>query len=175
MGMEKELLLERMSIVASIKKGKKKNANCEFYGNYAVFVFKSLKNPIVLRFLHWILKRETIPKDRIKNVQIRMFPSLKKNGRYLNGKCNSPGEVFLYPKRLDACRKKSQRLSLKCVREYIRGRALASLIHELLHLKYGCNEKKVKALTKQYYSMFNRKHDFKPLDFEKHQELVFNY
>lgn len=164
-----------MGIVASTEKGRRKNPNLLFYNNYAVYVFRCLKKPIFQKFLKWVLNREKIQKDEIKNVQIRIFPSIKKNGNCLNGKCNSNGELFLYPKRLAVCRKKKQKIKSRSFREYIEGRARASLIHELLHIKYRADEKIVKKLTKKYYSIFQSNNDLKPLDFEKHQELIFNY
>jgi len=164
-----------MGIVASIEKGKKKDANLEFYDNYAVYVSKYLRKPTFQKFLNCVLKREKIQKEKIKNVQIRMFPLMKQNGNYLIGKCNSKGEVFLYPEKLGAFRKKRKKISLKCLKEYVRGRAMASLIHELLHLKYRSDEQKVKDLTKKYYSLFQSNNDSKPLEFKTHQEMVFNY
>ena len=164
-----------MCIVASIKKGQKKDVNVEFYGNYANYVSNCLRKPIFQRFLKWVMKREKIQKGKIRNVQIRMFPTIEENGNFLIGKCNSKGEVFLYPKKIGACKKKRQRISSECLLGYIQGRAMASLIHELLHLKYGSNEEKVKELTKKYYSIFHSNNDSKPLDFKKHQAMVFNY
>ena len=143
-----------MCIVASIKKGQKKDANLEFYGNYANYVSNCLRKPIFQRFLTWVMKREKIQKEKIKNVQIRMFPLMKQNGNYLIGKCNSKGEVFLYSEKLRAFRKKRKKISLKCLREYVRGRAMTSLIHELLHIKYRSSEQKVKDLTKKILFTF---------------------
>lgn len=151
-------MLQRIKIVASIKKGYKKKHHSEFYGKYAVVVFRCLRKPIFLKFLNWVMKIEEIPKENVNNVQIRMFPSIKNNGNSLIGKCNTQGEVFLYPKRLDMCRKKTKKMKPEGFKRYIEGRARASLIHELLHLKYESDENKVKQLTKKYFTIFHRNH-----------------
>ncbi|MCZ2845580.1 MAG: hypothetical protein O2U61_03650 [Candidatus Bathyarchaeota archaeon] len=143
-------------LVASIKKGDKKRAHSEFYGKYAVVVFRCLRKPVFLKFVNWVLKREEIQEEKVKSVQIRMFPSVKNNGNSLIGRCNPQGEVFLYPKRLDVCRKKFQKMNPAGFRKYVEGRARASLIHELLHLKYESDENKVKQLTKKYFTIFHR-------------------
>ena len=173
--MEDYLLLERMGIVSSLKERQKVGQNLEFYNKYAFTIFKSLRKPIFQRFLTWILRTENIPKGKVKDIQIRMFPLMKLNGNYLNGKCNSKGEVFLYPKKFDACKKRRKKISQTCFIDYIKGRARASLIHEILHLKYEGDEKKVKELTKKYYLKFYSNIDFNPLDFKKHKDMVFNY
>jgi hypothetical protein len=173
--MEKLLLIERMGIVASIKKGKKKGAKLEFYGNYSVYVFKCLRKPVFQKFLNWILKREKIRKERIKNVQIRMFPSIKKNGNSLAGRCNTNGEIFLYPKTRKSCIRAKQKSDLKGFLKYLQGRARASLIHELLHVKYKDDEDKVKSLTKKYYAIFHKNIGSNPLVFKKNQKMIFNY
>ena len=102
-------MFERMGIVASIKKGQKKDISLEFYANYADYVSKCLRKPLVQSFLRSMLKREKIMNEKITNIQIRMFPSKKENGCLMIGKCTSNGEVFLYPKRLMAVKKKRQK------------------------------------------------------------------
>ena len=145
--------MKRIKVVASIKKGKKNTSHSEFYGKYAVIVFRCLRNPVFFKFVNWVLKREEIDKEKVKIVQIRMFPSVKENGNSLLGKCNPQGEVFLYPKRLDVCKKKFHKMKPEGFRKYVEGRARASLIHELLHLKYEDDENMVKQLTKSVKSL----------------------
>jgi len=164
-----------MKIVASIKKGNKKKNRSKFYGIYAIVVFRCLRKPIFLKFLNWVLKIEKIQKEKVKNVQIRMFPSIKNNGNPLIGKCNTQGEIFLYPKRLDICRKKIKKMKPEDFKRYVEGRARASLIHELLHLKYESDENKVKELTKKYFTIFHRNQYSKLSDLTKHKEMIFNY
>jgi len=126
-------------------------------------------------FLKWVLKREKISKEEVKNVQIRMFPSIKNNGNPLIGKCNTQGEVFLYPKRFDRCRKKFQKMNPEGFRKYVEGRARASLIHELLHLKYESDENKVKQLTKKYFTIFHRNQNSEQSGLTKYKDMIFNY
>ena len=164
-----------MKIVASIKKGNKKKKHSKVYGMYAVVVFRCLRKPIFLKFIDRVLKREKIQKEKIKNVQIRMFPSINNNGNPLIGKCNTQGEVFLYPKRLDVCRKKIEKMKPKCFKRYIEGRARASLIHEILHLKYESDENKVKELTKKYFTIFHRNQHSELSELTKYREMIFNY
>ncbi len=62
------------------------------------------------------------------------------------------GKIRIYPKPLkfcDAFRKENGQYLLV---EYAGNRARASLIHELLHLKYGCDEVGVRKLTEAYCS-----------------------
>jgi len=40
-------------------------------------------------------------------------------------------------------------------KQYIKNRAKAALIHELLHLKYEDNETKVRELTNKYFSIYS--------------------
>jgi hypothetical protein len=163
-----------MGIVASINKGKKKDTDLEFYGKYSFFIFKSLKKPIFQKFVSLILQKENIKKEKIKNIQIHMFPSIKENGNSLAGKCNSKGEVFLFPKKINTCKKIKQKLNSNFLMKYLQYRARASLIHELLHLKYTDNEDKVKVLTKKYFTLFQKKEGSNSLDFKKYNEMIFN-
>ena len=144
-----------MRIVASSRKQNIKEKKLKFYKKYAIIVFSSLKKPRFQKFLDWILTRENIQKNKINDIQIRMFPFVKENGNQLIGKCNSKGEIFLYPKKFDYCRKKVDKMGNKGFKRYIVTRAKAGLIHELLHLKYEDNETKVRELTSKYYSIYS--------------------
>ena len=168
-------MLRRIKVVASVKKGKKNVSHSEFYGKYAIVVFKCLRNPVFLKFVNWVLKREEIDKEKIKNVQVRVFPTVKENGNSLIGKCNPQGEVFLYPKRLDVCKKQFNEMKPEGFKKYVEGRARASLIHELLHLKYEDDEKRVKHLTKKYFTIFHQNKSSKQANLTKLQDLIFNY
>ena len=164
-----------MKIVASMKKGKKTGSHSEFYGKYSIVVFRCLRNPVFLKFVNWVLKREEMDKEKVKNVQIRMFPSIKENGNSLIGKCNPQGEVFLYPKRLDVCKKKFHKMKPEGFRKYVEGRARASLIHELLHLKYEDDEKRVRHLTKKYFTIFHRNKGSEQSNLTTLKDLIFKY
>ena len=168
-------MLQRIKIVASIKNGKKEKNHHNFYGKYANVVSKCLKKPVFLKFLYGLLNGEKIQKKQVKNVQIRMFPLIKNDGNYLIGKCNTHGEIFLYPKRLGICRKKINTMKPESFIRYVEGRARASLIHELLHLKYERDENTVKQLTKKYFTIFGRNQNSKLSDITKYNKMIFNY
>lgn len=125
-----------------------------FYTKYATVILETLRNPLFQKFLDWMLKRESIEESMIANVQVRMFPFRKKNGKGLAGRCNSRGEILIYPKRLGFCRKLIRKCGKENVYFYIKSRAKAALIHELLHLKYLDNEDKVRELTRKYFNIF---------------------
>ena len=164
-----------MRIVASSRKQNIKEKKLKFYKKYAFIVFSSLKKPRFQKFLNWILTKENIQKNKINDIQIKMFPVVKENGNQLIGKCNSKGEIFLYPKRFDNCRKKVNTLGNNGLKQYIVNRAKAAIIHEILHLKYEDNETKVRELTKKYFSIFHCRNDSKPLDFKTHQKSLLNH
>jgi hypothetical protein len=134
----------------------KASENLRFYTKYAALVSKALRKPRFQTFLKWMLRREKIEEHRIKDIQIKTFPSVNKNGHGLAGKCNSRGQIRIYPKRLEFCQKQMQEFGKKNVKFYIKGRAKAALIHELLHLKYASDEKKVRELTKKYFNIFTK-------------------
>lgn len=168
-------MLQRIKIVASIKRGKKNRNHSKFYGRYAVVVSRCLKKRVFLKFVNWILKREEIPPEQVKSVQIRMFPLVKNNGNSLIGRCKPDGEIFLYPKRLDVCKKKFQQMNPEDFTKYVEGRAMASLIHEVLHLKYESDETKVKQLTKKYFSIFCHHQNPEISGLTNYNNLIFNY
>jgi len=149
------ILLDKMRITACSKKRVEFSRNhLSFYRKYAVVVFNTLRKPLFHKFIDWVLRRERINEHKVKDVQIRMFPTRKENGNGLAGKCNSEGKILLYPKRLEFCREKVQELGMENLDFYIKSRARAALIHELLHLKYRSNEEKVRELTKRYFNIF---------------------
>jgi len=125
-----------------------------FYTKYAAVVFKTLKKPLFQSFLNWIIKRENIEENMVKNIQVRVFPFRKENGKGLAGKCNGKGEILIYPKRLNFFRKMMRKSKKEKVHLYIESRAMATLIHELLHVKYLGDEDKVRELTRKYFNIF---------------------
>lgn len=127
-----------------------------FYMKYAFTVFKTLRKPRFQKFLDWVLRGESIDEHKVKDVQIRMFPLRKENGKGLAGRCNSEGKILLFPKRLEFCREKMQELGREDLDFYIKSRARATLIHELLHLKYVSDEEKVRKLTEKYFNIFTK-------------------
>jgi len=152
------VLSSKMKVaIRSEKFVKLSGKHVSFYIKYASIVFKSLRKPLFQKFLRWMLKRENIGDDMVSNVQVRVFPFQKRNGNSLAGKCNAKkGEIRIYPKKLEFCRKLKQKFGKEKVRPYIKNRAKAALIHELLHLKYLDDEEKVRELTRKYFIIFSR-------------------
>lgn len=127
----------------------------QFYSAYASAVSETLKKPLFQKFLHWIMKKENIEKVSVKDIQVRLFPFKKENGKSLAGRCNSDkGVILIFPKKRSFLQKKMQTHKKEKVRFYLKSRAMAALIHELLHIKYKDDENKVQHLTKKYFSTF---------------------
>ena len=156
MKMNTSKLTNKIRVVSN----KKKVEDCpdnrlHFYSYYASTVSKTLKKPLFQKFLYWIMNKENIEKRSVTDIQVRLFPFKKKNGRFLAGRCNSnDGIIIIFPKRLNFLQKKLQKHKKEKVSFYLKSRAMASLIHELLHIKYKSDERKVKHLTKKYFSTF---------------------
>ena len=127
-----------------------------FYIKYSSFVFKSLRRPSFQKFLQWMLRREKIEEQIVQTVQIKVFP-FRKNGKGLAGNCDLvQGKIRLYPKTVNFCRAFKQKFGKTSLLMYAGNRARAALIHELLHLKYATDEKKVRKLAKEYFFTFTR-------------------
>ncbi len=131
--------------------------NFRFYKKYASFVLEALKTPRFQKFLKWIIKREEIEEDVVEDVQVKVFPFKKENGNGLAGRYKSKGLILIYPKRFKFCQGLAQEIGKEKTFSYIKNRARATLIHELLHVKYASNEKKVRKLTKKYFNIFAEK------------------
>ena len=71
----------------------------------------------------------------------------------------------MYPHKFDTCNKKMRILGKLRFRQYIENRAKATVIHEILHLKYEDNEPKVKELTKRCYSIYSNHNPKKSTDY----------
>ena len=125
-----------------------------FYKKYAYFVSKVLRKPRFQKFLKWILKREKIKENVVRDVQIRFFPFQKENGNGLAGRYKSKGRIFIFPKRFESCQELMQEHGKEKVLSYIENRAQTTLIHEFLHAKYADDEEKVRKLTKKYFDIF---------------------
>ena len=128
-----------------------------FYTGYAAVVSETLRKPLFQKFLDWIIKREKIENMAVKDIQVRVFPFQKENGKSLAGRCTDKGVILIFPRRRSFLQEKMQDHKKENVRFYLKSRAMAALIHELLHLKYKSNESKVRQLTKKYFSMFIRR------------------
>lgn len=153
--MQKLKLSSKIRMVANPQKVvKASERRLRFYTKYAAFVLKTLKKPLFQKFLNWVIKRENIEGHMVKNIQVRVFPFQKENGKRLVGRWNSKGEILIYPKRLDFFRKMMRNGKKETVYFYIKCRAMATLIHELLHVKYLDDEDNVRELTRRYFNIF---------------------
>ncbi len=151
---QKPKLSGKIRRVVNRQKVTKFSRNLRFYTRYAAFVSKALRKPRFQKFLKWIIKKEKIEENRIKDVQIRVLPFQKENGNGLAGRYKSRGAIFIYPKRFEFCQELVREHGKEKALSYIENRAQAALIHEFLHVKYASDEEKVRKLTKKYFSIF---------------------
>ena len=110
--MDKRKLSNKIRVVAN----RKKAASCQekrlrFYTNYASVVSASLRKPLFQRFLNWMVRRENIEKKSVKDIQVRVFPFQKENGKALAGRCNHEGVILLFPKRRGFLQKNLEKLN----------------------------------------------------------------
>jgi hypothetical protein len=172
--MDKAKLSNRIRVVSNPKKVEDcPEKRLQFYTNYASAVSETLRTPLFQKFLDLILKRERIEKKAVKDIQVRVFPFKKENGKSLAGRCTDKGVIFIFPKRRSFLQKKMQDHKKEKVRFYLKSRAMATLIHELLHLKYEDNESKVRQLTKKYFSTFIRHQNTKTQNTYCIQKMLF--
>ena len=145
-----------------------------FYMNYSSFVFRALRRPSFQKFLQWMLRRERIEAQMVGAVDVRVFPLRRRNGKGLAGNCDTArGKIRIYPKTMKFCREFTQKFGKITLLMYAGSRARAALIHELLHLKYATDERKVRELAKEYFFAFARK---KPSSSSQHlsiYEMIF--
>jgi hypothetical protein len=138
------------------KKRKSSEQKIRYYEKYAFLVSKALKEPLFQKFLHRIIKNENIEIDKIRDIRIKTFPLKKENGNRLAGKCNNKGVICLYPKGISVYHKLMLNWKRDRVNFYVKCRARAALIHEVLHIKYLSQEVKVRTLTRKYFKTFIR-------------------
>ena len=157
--------------VANRQKVSKFSENLRFYTRYAAFVSRALRKPRFQRFLRWIIGKEKIEENMVKDVQVRVFPFQKENGNGLAGRYKSRGEILIYPKRFEFCQELVREYGKEKALSYIKNRAQAALIHEFLHVKYSSDEEKVRKLTKKYFDIFvdnaEDAHDISKMLFKK--------
>jgi len=88
---------------------------------------------------------------------VRVLPLKRKNGNGLAGNCDTnKGTIQIYPRTRKFCARLRREFGKDGLLSYVRIRARAALIHELLHLKYGKDEQKVREATKEYTTIFTR-------------------
>lgn len=146
-----------------------------FYLKYSYFALKALEKPSFQKFLRWMLKKEKMEEQIISAVQIKVLPFRRKNGNGVAGKCNTTqGRIRIYPKTIKFCQTFKQKFGRNNLLTYAGNRARAALIHEVLHLKYAKDEKKVRELAKAYFYIFKQKQS--PQDARSHliYRMIFN-
>jgi hypothetical protein len=147
------ILASKMSIADSEDDDRYLSGNSGFYLKYSRFALRALNKRVFHEFLSDVLKLERIPLKSIGSISIEILPVPRKNGLTIAGKCNTiTGKIRIYPKPIKFCDAFRKEYGQHMLVEYAGNRARASLIHELLHLKYGGDEIGVRKLTKQYYS-----------------------
>ena len=172
--MQKLKLTSKIRMVANPQKVvKASERRLRFYTKYADFVLKTLKKPLFQKFLNWVIKRENIEGHMVKNIEVRVFPFKKENGKRLAGRWNSKGEILIYPKRLDFFRKMMRNGKKETVYFYIKCRAMATLIHELLHVKYLDDENNVRELTRKYFNIFIQRQNTQNSNASGIQKMLF--
>ena len=168
------VLSEKITVAVSPGKGSlRPREHTVFYVKYALTVKKALRSPRFQRFIRWMLKRENIAEQSVKTVQVMVFPFRKKNGKGLAGKWKSRGKVLIYPKRAESCQRLVRKRGEETARSYIRNRARAALMHELLHIKYLSDEREVRRLTKEYFLTFTRHLDTPSSDVSSMMKMLF--
>jgi hypothetical protein len=128
-----------------------------FYSKYSRFTLKALKKYRYQHFLSLMLEREAIDKNNVDSVRVEVYPVRKKAGSSIAGRCNPiTGKICIYPKTKHFCNFFEEKYGRILLVAYVKNRARASLIHELLHIKYYGDEEKVRALTQTYFSTYLR-------------------
>ncbi|MFQ6086649.1 MAG: hypothetical protein ACE5OV_01370 [Candidatus Bathyarchaeia archaeon] len=127
----------------------------EFYFGYANVITETLKWPSFQNFLNWMIKEENINKNKIVDIQVKIFPFKKRKGKGLAGRCSKKGQIKIYPRRIKFLSGLLMKTEEEKLDLYVKARAMSTLIHELLHIKYLSDEEKVKKLTKNYFDIFN--------------------
>ena len=174
--MDKKKLSNKIRVVSNHKKVTScPEKRLRFYTKYASIVSATLRKPLFQRFLNWIIKRENIEKKAVTDIQVRVFPFQKENGNFLAGKCNHEGVILLFPKRRKFFKKKLGDCEKEKAQFYIKNRARAALIHELLHVKYEGNEHRVRQLTRKYFGIFIRHQDTPSHKINGLQKMLFTF
>jgi hypothetical protein len=151
-----EMLSSKIRINTCYKSAPLPNGYVSFYRKYASFVAKALSKPLFQSFLSWLLKRENIDKNSIQDIQVWVFPFHKENGNSLAGKIINKCKILIFPKSAKFYRKLVTQHGSEIAHSYVKSRACATLIHEILHSKYSSDEERVRELTERYFNIYAR-------------------
>jgi hypothetical protein len=145
-----------------------------FYSNYSLFILKVLKKSSFQKFLCTMFLAESIEEKIVNTIDIKVFPVPRKNGFNIVGKCDPyRGKIRIYPKTYNYCYAFRKKYGKDFFFRFVGNRARAALIHELLHIKYVSNEKKVQELTASYFSEYLKKQLVKNSNSVSLQNLIF--
>ena len=126
-----------------------------FYTNYSSFILKALRKASFQEFLYWMLLSENIEEKTVNTIEIEVLPAPSKNGLNVVGRCNTfKGKIRIYPKSFYFCDRLKKKLGKGVLYAFVEYRARAALMHEILHLKYASDEKKVRELTDLYFCVY---------------------
>jgi hypothetical protein len=132
-----------------------------FYSNYSRFSLSALRKASFQEFLFWMLSSENIEEQSVSSVYIQVYPVATKSGLNIVGRCDTfRGRIRIYPKSFYFCNALRKKLGKEVLFAFVGNRARAALIHELLHLKYTSDEKKVRELTDLYFCAYLKKKQF---------------
>jgi hypothetical protein len=145
-----------------------------FYKNYSFFILKALRKSSFQEFLYYMFLSENIEEKNVNTVDIKVFPAPRKNGFNIIGRCDTfRGRIRIYPKTFNYCSAFRKKYGKDYLFAFIGNRARAALIHELLHLKYVSDEKKVQELTDIYFSTYIKKRLEKNSNLVSLHDLIF--
>jgi hypothetical protein len=146
-----------------------------FYTKYSLFILKALRKSSFQEFLYRMLLVENIEEKNVNTVDIKVFPAPRKNGFNIVGKCDTfRGRIRIYPKSFNYCYAFRKKYGKNYLFSFVGNRARAALIHELLHLKYTRDEKKVQELTGIYFSAYMKKQPVKNSNLIRLHDLIFS-
>jgi hypothetical protein len=146
-----------------------------FYTNYSRFILKALKKSSFQEFLFSMLLEENIEEKIVNTVDIKVFPAPRKKGFNIVGECDTfRGRIRIYPKTFNYCYAFRKKYGKNYLFSFVGNRARAALIHELLHLKYISNEKKVQDLTGIYFSEYIENQLAKNSNLKLMRDLIFD-
>jgi len=166
------MLYGKIKIGAECERQEYSTQQFSFYEKYSYFTLKALRKSSYQLFLSRMLALEHIDETTVNTIVIKVYPASRKNGNTLAGRCNVfRGRIRIYPRTIRFCNVFSKKFGRETLFTYAGNRARAALIHELLHLKYTCDEKKVRELTKSYFSKYSKNHGSNALHM---YEFVFN-
>jgi hypothetical protein len=158
MSQQSQVLYSKIKVAGENGEPPLVDKHLSFYSNYSSFILKALRKTSFQEFLCQMLLSENIEEKTVNAVEIEVFPSSTKNGLNVAGRCNPHrGRIRIYPKSFHFCNALRKKVGKKRLHSFVGNRARAALMHELLHLKYTSDEKKVRELTDRYFYVYLKK------------------